>query len=122
MNKHITTITTHALVLCLWVLPVAAAAQSQCGEGKLCNPLGTDNIWELVSILINDILVGIIAPIVVTLFLLWSGFSFITAQGNKDKLETAKRQFLFVLVGSIILLGAAVILDLVVGTVNDLTS
>lgn len=120
MKKHLRTIATHSIMSIVMVLPFVVGAQ--CEDGQLCNPLGTDSIWELFETLINDILVGIIAPIVVTLGLLWSGFNFITAQGNESKLAKARTQFLYVLVGSVILLGAAVILELVVGTVNELTN
>ena len=119
MYTHLRNIKNY-LATTLVLLPFVVGAQ--CGEGKLCNPLGTDSIWELFNTLINDILVAIIAPIVVTLGLLWAGFTFITAQGKETELAKARTRFLYVLVGSIILLGAAVILDLVVGTVNELTN
>ena len=78
-------------------------------------------ISELVVYLIKDILVGLIAPIVITLALLYSGFLFITAQGSETKLAQAKTNFLYVLIGGIVLLGAYVILELVTNTVQEIT-
>lgn len=93
------------------------------GAGKLCNPLrGEMGLWDLVEFLVRDILVEIIAPIVITLMLLWSGFLFITAQGNEGKLETARRNFFYVVLGAIILLGAYLILEVVLNTVGEITA
>lgn len=88
----------------------------------IINPLAGDmSLMEFVTFLVRDVLVGIIAPIVLTLALLYTGFLFIAAQGNKDKLETAKRNFLYVIVGGILLLGAYVILEVITNTVDQIT-
>ena len=75
---------------------------------------------KLIEYLISDILVKIIAPIVVTLMLLWSGFLFITAQGKEGKLAEARNNFFNVVLGAIILLGAYVIYAIVRGTINQI--
>ena len=79
-------------------------------------------LWELVEYIVRDILVEIIAPIVITLALLWSGFMFIAAQGNNDKLIEARRNFLYVVAGSILLIGAYLILEVILNTVEDITN
>lgn len=99
----------------------AVDAQGPTCDGKLCNPLGTNtSLADLVVILVKDILVGLIAPIVITLALLWSGFQFITAQGNAEALAKARKNFMWVIIGGAVLLGAYVILELVTNTVDQI--
>jgi hypothetical protein len=100
----------------------ARALYAQEGEGQILNPLaGEMSLMELVTFLVRDVLVGIIAPIVLTLALLYTGFMFITAQGNSSKLEEARRNFIYVIAGGILLLGAYVILEVITNTVEQLT-
>ncbi len=110
----------------VWTVLVPAITHAQnaqgptCG-GKLCNPLKDGmGLQELVVYIVKDILVGLIAPIVITLALLWSGFQFVSAQGNDQKLAQAKTNFLYVIIGGVVLLGAYVILELVTNTVDQI--
>ena len=108
-------------VVAITPLIVHGADTWETTNGKLVNPLKSGmGIGDLVVYLVKDILVGLVAPIVITLALLWSGFLFVTAQGNEGKLETAKRNFLYVIVGGVLLLGAYVILDVVTNTVGEI--
>lgn len=66
-------------------------------------------------------LVMIALPIL-TLFIVYSGFLFISAQGNSSKLEEAKKNFAYVIIGAILILGAWVIATLIGGTVSQLTA
>ena len=103
------------------IAPGVLYAQN-CGDGQLCNPLAGDmSLMQFVTFLVKDVLVGIIAPIVLTLALLYSGFMFISAQGNDAQLAKAKNNFLMVIVGGILLLGAYVILEVITNTVDQLT-
>jgi hypothetical protein len=58
---------------------------------------------------------------IITLFIVYSGFMFVMAQGNEGKLQDARRNFFYVIVGSILLLGAWVIATLIGGTISQLT-
>ncbi|GEM_PF-3178794 len=61
---------------------------------------------------LNKILKEIVLPIgavVAVVALVFSGFLFVTAQGNEDKLKTAKKTFTWTVVGIAVLLGALVI-------------
>ena len=110
-------ITTIYIALCT----VPFMTYAECDPGKLCNPLKGDmGLWDLVEFLIRDVLVEIIAPIAITLALLWSGFQFITAQGKEAELAKARNNFFMVIIGAVILLGAYVILEIVTSTVNDI--
>lgn len=65
-------------------------------------------------------LVMIALPIL-TLFIVYSGFLFISAQGNESKLSEAKQNFKYVIIGALLILGAWVIATLIAGTVSQLT-
>lgn len=64
---------------------------------------------------------AMIALPIITLFLVISGFLFITAQGNQEKLNTAKKNFMYVVIGALLILGAWILATLIGGTVSQLT-
>ena len=84
----------------------------------LDNPLaggGIDNIPSLVEAIL-DIVLTIGVPIV-AIAIIYSGFKFIAAQGNPEKLKEAKQTLLYVLIGAAILLAAWAIAQAVFSTV-----
>ena len=74
---------------------------------QIANPLKAGSIPELLKLII-DAGIMILMPLVV-LAIIYSGFMFLMAQGNEDKLKTAKTNFIWVIVGVAVLLGAKVI-------------
>ncbi len=94
-----------------------SANGSQVQAIKLVNPLGsTRTLPELIDGILRIVLtIGI--P-VIALMIIYSGFKFVMAQGNPKELEEARRNLLYVLIGAGILLGAYVIAEAVVGTIN----
>ena len=64
---------------------------------------------------------AMIALPIITLFLVISGFYFITAQGSQDKLQKAKLNFFYVIIGALLILGAWILATLIAGTVSQLT-
>jgi hypothetical protein len=67
------------------------------------------------------VMVEVALPII-SLFIVYSGFLFVSAQGNDEKLSVAKRNFMYVIVGAILILGAWVIATLIGGTVTQLVT
>lgn len=63
-----------------------------------------------------------IALPIISLFIVYSGFLFLTAQGSEEGLSKAKTNFKYVILGAILILGAWVIATLISGTVTQLTS
>src|SRR3989344_6953560 len=59
---------------------------------------------------------------ILTLFIAYSGFLFVSAQGNSSNLEKAKQNFMYVIIGAILILGAWVIATLIGGTVSQLAN
>ena len=57
---------------------------------------------------------------IITLFIVISGFMFLVAQGNSSKIEKAKENFMWVIVGTLLILGAWVLVTLIAGTVTQL--
>lgn len=86
------------------------------------NPLGpgfTDLKSFIEGVLNFFLLIGI--PII-TLAIIYSGFLFVTAQGNSEKLKKAKQTLIYTLVGAALLLGCFVITHAIQGTVDQLKS
>ena len=108
----------------LWVISIAfflfvSIAHAQTG---LENPLNSSlsSIPAFLAAALKAL--ALIALPIVTLFLVLSGFLFISAQGNEQKLETAKKNFFFVIIGTLLILGAWIIATLIAGTVSQLTA
>ncbi|MCE9541374.1 hypothetical protein K8R03_02320 [Candidatus Kaiserbacteria bacterium] len=59
---------------------------------------------------------------IISLFIVYSGFMFVIARGNEGMLSEAKKNFFYVIVGSILILGAWVIATLIGGTAAQLTN
>ena len=85
--------------------------------GKLVNPVGFKSLGALIAAIL-DIIVQIAVPIA-ALFLIYSGFLFVTAQGDETKLGTAKSIFLWTMVGIAVLLGAKILASVIEGTINQ---
>ncbi len=77
------------------------------------NDLGT-----FLKLLLNFV-TELAIPIIV-LMLIYTGFKFVAAQGNSDKLAEARRILLWTLIGAGIILGANAILLAIQGTVTQI--
>lgn len=84
------------------------------------NPLKVDTIQEAIKLFMTAAL-RIILPLLV-LFFIWAGLQFVFARGNPDKLKVAKKTFRYTIVGTLLILGAWVITNAIIGTVNSITS
>jgi hypothetical protein len=86
---------------------------------QLVNPLstGSTSICGFVNSLIN--VITELGAIVGVLFILWSGFLFIKAQGNKEELSKAKRTFMTTIIGLGILLGSSVFAQIIMATITS---
>lgn len=99
----------------LLLFPLFLFAQ---GNGVFENPIGYDSLDEfLVRVL--DAVVIIMFPIV-ALFVVYTGFLFVTAQGNEEKINTAKKTALWTIVGAILVLGARALAEAIRGTVDQI--
>jgi hypothetical protein len=84
----------------------------------LTNPLRVNNVEEFLAAVLRVVQM-ILSPFVV-LVIIYAGFQFLTAQGNKSKIETAKRMLLYAVIGAAIILGAGILATSLTDTVRDL--
>ena len=108
----------------LFVLPAISFAADVDGQpsdtgGKIVNPIPSmTSIPKLIQTILEGVLkIGI--PIV-ALAIIYSGFLFVAARGNSEKLTKAKDALLYTLIGAAILLGAWAIAKMISATVLSL--
>ena len=99
------------VALAVALLPYASMAQT------LQNPAKVPDFQSFIAAFLKAV-VQISLPIL-TLFIVYSGFLFVTAHGNEGKLEKAKHNFMYVILGSILILGAWVLATLIAATATQ---
>lgn len=107
------------LLIYLLVVPIISFADpitSDLNAGKIINPI--PSITDVPS-LIQKILEGLlkIGIPVVALAVIYSGFLFVFARGNSEKLTKAKDALLYTLIGAAVLLGSWALAKLISETV-----
>ncbi len=112
MNLRLTAI--QIAVFTIVFLPYALSAAGSTLE----SPLRFKTIAEFVEGLLRAV-VYIALPII-SLFIVYAGFKFVTAQGNQGKITEARDNFMYVVIGAILILGAWAIAQLIGGTINEL--
>ena len=85
---------------------------------SFANPLNVGSIQDLIAKALM-ILVQVSLPII-SLFIVYSGFQFVAARGNPESIKVAKRNFLYIMIGTVMILGALLIANLLSNTVNQL--
>lgn len=98
---------------------IALPVHAQSGKTELVNPVSAaGSIPQFIELVLKAVVM--IALPIITLFFVYAGFKFIMAQGNPTKLQEAKWNLLFSVIGAILILGAWVIATLIGGTVSQL--
>jgi hypothetical protein len=87
----------------------------------LTNPLAGGDINDIPTLVARllTIIVTIGVPLI-ALAIIYAGFKFVTAQGNPEKLEEAKKNLLWIIVGAAILLSAYAIAQGIEATISDI--
>ncbi len=134
MKKTLTYIYFSFLILI--ISPISVFGQTSLGGGSNANPSSTgggsntsapsitldnplgNNVQDIPTLVekILDIALTIGVPII-ALAIIYSGYLFIAAQGNKDKLQEAKQTLLYVFIGAAILLASYAIANAIVDTI-----
>ena len=98
-----------------------SAAETPGVNITLPNPFagGGNSLFGLLEKVINNILLPI-GGILAVLAFIYSGFLYVTAQGNETKLATAHKALLYTAIGTAILLGSWVIAKVIENTINQL--
>lgn len=117
LTAHAPRIAMHLLMAGMTgILLIAAPALA--AEGGLQNPSVFGSIPEFIAGVLRAIVM--IAIPIITLFFVYAGFKFIMARGNEGKLQEARMNFLYAVLGSLLILGAWVLATLIAGTVTQL--
>jgi hypothetical protein len=85
-------------------------------NASLGNPITFAKITDMLVAIINVVIVMAI-PIVV-FFLIYAGFSYVTAQGNPEKIAQASRSLLYGVIGGVVILGSVAITAIIKNLVN----
>jgi threonine/homoserine/homoserine lactone efflux protein len=106
-------------------ITASAALTSSCvsntpqTQGMINNPLKVNSIQCLIEEVLQFV-VNLLA-IAGVLYLIWTGFMFVKAQGNPTELEKAKKSFVNAIIGMAIILGAWAIANVIANTINKVT-
>ena len=106
-----------ACMTALFLLMFALVAEAQ----DLRNPLNPT--FSSVPAFIAGTLKALvmIALPIITLFFVYSGFLFVSAGGNEGQITKAKNNFVYVVIGALLILSAWILATLIASTVNQLT-
>lgn len=137
--KYLKNLSLFVLITFLLVLPILSFAQNTTAGDKFGNPSGTTAGDKFTTSNANTKIVnpikatsvqGLIKTAletaikigipVLALAIIYSGFLFVAAQGNSEKLDEAKRSLLYTIIGAAILLGSWAIAQLITETVRAL--
>ena len=112
--KNYSSLISSLLLSASFALPFVVGAQ-----GVVENPLKSDSLLELLTVFLAGVVrLGLIALL---LALVWCGFLFVQAQGNEEKIKSARGALLWTVVGGLILVGAEVIKDIIVATIGSIS-
>lgn len=86
------------------------------------NPFKTGStLVDFLKTIVNSVLLPVGAVVAVMCFI-WAGFKFVTAQGDEGKIKEARGALLWTVIGTLVLLGATGIINVVADTINKLKS
>lgn len=125
MKKLSTVLVSISIFFAMGIFLVQAATDSNVGiNAKLDNPFNCGGVspctlFALLEAIIDKIILPIGGVLAVLAFI-YSGFLYVTAQGNETKLATAHKALLYTSVGTAVLLGSWVIAKVIENTINQL--
>ena len=83
------------------------------------NPLNVDSFEEFIYIIVRTVML-ILFPIVI-LMIVYTGFMFVKAQGNPQKIAEARRALMWTIIGGMLVLGAYALAMAVKATIHSIT-
>jgi hypothetical protein len=97
-----------------------APCENSQGDGlsyTLCNPLQFNSLEALIVGILNVLL--IIAVPIIVFFIIFAGFSYVTAQGNPEKIKQASRSLTYAIIGGVLILGSVAIAEILKSVVES---
>jgi hypothetical protein len=116
-------ISAHIVALSILLIPVLVSGQQTNTGGAVVNIPNPTNAGSSIMSVLTAILNNVVMPIAavaVTMWIIYAGFTFLTAQGKPAEIAKAQQRLLWSLIGAGILLGAATISSVVQNTVSGL--
>jgi hypothetical protein len=92
-------------------------AHAQCTG--FCNPLTYTTLSGFLYAILNTVIIFLF-PVVV-LMIVYTGFLFVQAQGNPEKINKARQALLWTVIGGLIVLGGFAIAQMLEATVASVT-
>jgi len=89
----------------------SSSSDSNIQPRRLDNPLGTDNLGEVIARIIS-IFTGVSGSIALLMFV-YGGFLWLTSAGDSGKVETGRKAMVWAVIGLIIIFGAYAILNFI---------
>ena len=87
---------------------------------SLPNPFsGGSSLFALMKTIVNNIILPIGGVLAVLAFV-YSGFLYVTAQGNESKIKEAHKALLYTAIGTAVLLGSWVLANVICNTIGQL--
>ena len=83
---------------------LARTTGTNCGDGELCNPLKTDNVQELIGMVINSVL-GVVGSLALLMFV-YGGLTWMTSSGSQERVKKGKDILIWSALGLIVVFGA----------------
>ncbi len=110
---------THILALTTFFLGITFVAHAQGSSYE--NPITYGGITDIPGLLLGLVkLVLLIGVPIIVLFVIYSGFLFVSAGDNEAEITKAKTVFQWTVVGALVLLGAEAISLAIQGTITSL--
>lgn len=118
------------IFLAIYLQPIKLFAQQK-GEGNdsdnnttitLDNPLGNkvDNLPSFIYMILD--IVFQIGAVFAVMILMYVGFMFVSARGDPEKLVTARRAFLYTVIGIGLLLGGKLVASVIENTISQVST
>jgi Type IV secretion system pilin len=89
---------------------------------KLQNPLngGANDLYSFIKFVVDKVIIPV-GGVVAVLYIMYSGFQLVIAQGDMKKIEQARRGFFWAVIGTVVLLGAWAISTGIQATIEQVT-
>jgi hypothetical protein len=110
-----------------WAIPLvkllsnAFIPHAYAQSGYLPNPLGVSNLYDFLLLLVRLVVRWFIYPAIIVMWV-WSGFAYVEAQGNPEKLSKAHNWLLWAVISTVVVLMTEGFLFALRGTVQQILS
>ena len=87
------------------------------GKTTLINPIKVDSIEELLTAILNIIIV--LAMPIIVFFIIYAGFLYVTAGGKPEQVKQATQALAYAIIGGVLIIGAVAIATIVKNLVGS---